>query len=111
MSLEQKFANFFERSVYGRDAFSTEAATLRTLIKFFEDHQVSVPQVSPLRKCLAALEAGENSSAIAEFKRVNRGGNGSIGDWFPPVTCSCETPESVSMTFMCLLVTWFRQMS
>ncbi len=111
MSLEEKVAKFLERTVYGRDAFSTQAATLRTLIKFFEDHQSPVPAESPLRKCLAALEAGEKSSAIDEYKRINRGGNNSIGDWLPPVTCSCETGESVSVTFMCLLGAWLRQMS
>lgn len=111
MSLEEKVANFFDRTVYGRDAFSTQAATLRTLIKFFEDHQSPVAAESPLRKCLAALEAGEKSSAIAAYKRIARGGNGCIGDWIPPVTCSCETGESVSITFMCLLGTWLREMS
>jgi hypothetical protein len=111
MSLEEKVANFVERTVYGRGAFSTEAATLRTLIKFFEDHQSPVPAESPLRKCLAALEAGEKSSAIEAYKRINRGGMWGIGDWTPPVACSCETGESVSITFMALLGAWLRLMS
>ena len=110
MSLEEKVANFLERTVYGGGAFSTEAATLRTLIKFFEDHQSPVPPESPLRTCLAALEAGEKSSAVEAYKRINRGVWG-IGDWIPAVTCSCETGESASILFMCLLVTWLRQMS
>lgn len=111
MSLEEKVANFLERTVYGRGAFPTEAATLRTLIKFFEDHQSPVPADSPLRKCLAALEAGEKSIAIEAYKRINRGGMWGIGDWIPPVACRCETGESVSITFMSLLGTWLRQMS
>jgi len=111
MSLEERVANFFERTVYGRDAFSTQAATLRTLIKFFEDHQSPVSAESLLRKCLVALEAGEKSSAITAYERIARGGNGSIGDWIPPVACNCETGESVSITFMCLLGAWQRQMS
>jgi hypothetical protein len=111
MSLEEKIANLLERAVFGHGAFSTEAATLRTLIKFFEDHQSPVPAESPLRKCLAALEAGEKSSAIEAYKRINRGGNGSVGDWIPPVACNCETGESVSVTFMCLLEAWLRQMA
>jgi hypothetical protein len=111
MSFEERVANFLERTVYGRGAFPTEAATLRTLIKFFEDHQSPVPPESPLRKCLAALEAGEKSSAIDAYKRINRGGMWGIGDWIPPVACSCETGESVSVTFIALLVTWLRQMS
>src|SRR3954469_17712434 len=111
MSLDEKVTNFLERTVYGSAAFSAEAATLRTLIKFFEDHQSPVPAESPLRKCLAALEAGEKSSAVAAYKRINRGGNGSIGDWIPPAACSCETGESVSITFRCVLGTWLGQMS
>ena len=111
MSLEEKIGNFLERKVYGRDAFATEAATLRTLIKFFEDHQSPLPPESPLRKCLAALEAGEKSEAVRQFKRIPRGGNGSIADWFPPAACGCETNESASITFMCLVGAWLRQMS
>jgi hypothetical protein len=111
MSLEEKVANFFERKVYGQDRFVTEAATLRTLIKFFKDHQSPVPPESPLRKCLAALEAGEKSSAITAYKRIARGGMGSIADWMPPVACSCETGESVHVTFKCVLGSWLQQMS
>jgi hypothetical protein len=111
MSHQEKIANFLERTVYGSGAFSTEAATLRTLIKFFEDHQSPVPAESPLRKCLAALEAGEKSGAIEEYKRINRGGMWGVGDWIPAVTCRCETGESASITFMSLLGAWLRQMS
>jgi hypothetical protein len=111
MSLEDKVANFLERTVYGRDAFTVEAATLRTLIKFHEDHQAPVPPESLLRKCLAALEAGEESGAVAHFKRIHLFGHSRISDWMPPVACGCETGESVGITFMCLVRTWVRQMS
>src|SRR6266478_1837402 len=94
MSLEQKVLNYLERTVYGSGAFSTQVAILRTLIKFFDDHQSPVPAESPLRTCLAALEAGEKSSAIEAYKRINRSGMWGIGDWIPPVTCSCETAET-----------------
>jgi hypothetical protein len=111
MSLEEKIANFLDRTVYGRGGFSTQAVTLRTLIKFFEDHQAPIPPESSLRKCLAALEAGEKSSAVDLFKQISRyGGWGGLADWFPPRACQCETDESVSITFHCLVATWFRQM-
>jgi hypothetical protein len=111
MSLEEKVANYFERKVYGPGTFRAEAATLRTLIKFFDDHQAPVPAESPLRQCLSALDVGEKSRAIAAYKRIHRGGMGGIGDWFPPVVCGCETEQSVSITFGCLLGTWLRQMA
>jgi hypothetical protein len=109
MSLGERLTNFIERKLLGPSHFLLQAAILRTLIKFLDDHENPVPPDSPLRKCLSALEAGEKSAAVREYRRVILG-KGGLPDWYPPVKCSCETEESASMTFICLLTRWERDM-
>jgi hypothetical protein len=109
MSLGERLTNFIERTVLGPGHFHLQAAVLRTLIKFLDDHDNVVSPESPLRKCLSALEAGEKSAALSEYHRVVFG-KGGLPDWYPAVKCSCETQESASMTFICLLTRWQRDM-
>src|SRR5262245_60323516 len=72
-----------ERRVYGADKFVLEARATRALIKFYSDHQDTRPALGDLRACLAALEVGEKSNAIAASSRVPLGKDG-FGDWWPP---------------------------
>lgn len=109
-SLELQIVDWFERKVYGPDAFASEAATLRTLIRFMDNHDAPAATRPLFHECLAALEKGERSSALAAYVRI-RNRFFSLGDWGPPATCGCETPESASVTFFALLGAWSQQMT
>lgn len=99
-----------ERRVYGADSFLLEARATRALLKFCSDHQSTHPALGDIRTCLAALEAGEKSNAVAAFKRVPVGKEG-FGDWWPPSMSPQEGEEYAWAVFEALVERWYRLMT
>ncbi|MEA1952399.1 MAG: hypothetical protein U9N87_13550 [Planctomycetota bacterium] len=99
-----------ERRVYGPDRFLTEAQATLALLKFCDDHGNTIEAVQDLRACLAALEVGERSNAVAAFRRIPLHPYG-FDDWFPPVVLPMETGEYAWVVFKALVERWARLMS
>jgi hypothetical protein len=104
-----KFMTSLQRRVYGRGAFPVHESATRSLLKFCVDHNCRDPALADIRACLAALEAGERTNAIAAFKKVPLGKDG-FGDWWPPVTLPSENEEYVTVVFEALVERWHRLM-
>jgi hypothetical protein len=98
-----------ERRVYGPDAFVGEARATRALLKFCADHESTHPAIGDIRACLAALEAGEKSNAVAAYNRVPLGKDG-FGDWWPPSMSPQEGDEYAWAVFEALGERWYRLM-
>jgi hypothetical protein len=98
-----------ERRVYGADKFAFEARATRALLKFCSDHECTHPALGDLPACLAALEVGEKSNAIAASSRVPLGKDG-FGDWWPPSTSPQEGEEYARVVFEALVERWYRLM-
>ena len=99
-----------ERQVYGPDSFLPHARATGALLKFCDDHKSTDPSVQDVRSCLAALEAGEKTNAIASFRRVRMGKEG-FNEWWPPAVLASETDEHVWAVFEALVERWCRLMA
>jgi hypothetical protein len=106
----RKMMTSLERAAYGTDSFLPHKRATRALLKFCDDHGNAVAAVQDIRACLAALETGERSNAIAAFKRVPMGKDG-FGDWWPPAIGPTETEEYSWAVFEGLVERWYRLMS
>ena len=76
-------------------------------VKFCSDNQSTHPR-SATCACLAALEVGEKSDAIAASNRVPLGKEG-FGDWWPP----SMSPRRAGVRLGCfkaLVERWYRLM-
>jgi hypothetical protein len=105
-----KFMSSIERLAYGPNSFLPHARATRALLKFCDDHGNTVNAVNDLRACLAALQAGERSRAIAAFKCVPVCKDG-FSDWFPPAVSPMETEEYSWAVFEALVERWHRLMT
>ncbi len=99
-----------EKHTRGLNSFIVEARAARALLKFCADHGNDSPAVKNLKQCLAALESGESSNAVAAFKRIPMGKDG-FGDWWPPAVGPNETEEHAWAVFEALFERWRRLMS
>jgi hypothetical protein len=106
-----KMMTSLERFAYGCESFLEQRRATRALLKFCDDHGYNVAGVQDIRACLAALEAGERSTAVAAFKRVPIGGMGCFNDWWPPAIGPLETEEYASAVFDALVYEWHRRMT
>ena len=98
-----------ERLAYGSTSFLPHIRAIRALLKFCDDHGNTVTAIQDLRLCLAALEVGEKSNAVAAFRRVPMCKDG-FGDWFPPAVGPMETEEYSWAVFEALVERWHRLM-
>ncbi|MCX5659126.1 MAG: hypothetical protein NTW19_05305 [Planctomycetota bacterium] len=101
---------FIERRVYGSNSFIEHQRATRALLKFCDDRGHKVHAVGEIRACLAALEAGEESNAVAAFGRVYMGKEG-FNEWWPPAIPPSETKEYACAVFEALVERWSRMMS
>jgi hypothetical protein len=99
-----------ERKVFGSNHFVCEARATRALVGFCVDHGYPAGTIQDLGACLAALEAGERSNAVAAFKRVPMGKDG-LCDWFPTPISPTETGDYTLGVFEALVERWYRLMS
>ena len=106
----RKLMTAIERRAYGPHGFTTEARATRALLKFCEDHGNTHSALRHLRACLAALEAGECTNAVAEFQSVPMCKD-RFGEWWPPAVSPTETEEYSWAVFEALIERWHRLMS
>ena len=103
----QKMMTSLERAAYGSNSFLPHKRATRALLKFCDDHQCSHHDVSHVRACLAALEAGEKSNAIAAVKRIRIGKEG-FHEWWPKPIPPLETDEYAWAVFEAVFERWHR---
>src|SRR5688572_11115633 len=100
-----------ERYTYGQTSLLlAQTQATRSLLKFCVDHGSTSSFVDDIRACLAALELGEKSNAIAAFNRVRMGPHG-FDDWFPPAVAPSEDGEYAFVVFDSLVERWTRLMN